>query len=78
MTSDDIEAWFVSVARSSRLSAKRVAGMGVAKDEGEIARHREVALKAMRAATDLCLRRENEHLVRTREKRIMDRSRGHH
>jgi hypothetical protein len=78
MNSNEVEAWFIAIARAARRSARSVAGKGVRSNEGEIAKHRDTAIKAMRAASEFTLRRENEHLVRAREKRIMDRSRGHH
>jgi hypothetical protein len=45
-------------------------------DEAAIAKHREVALKANRAAAVLAQRRTEEALVNAREKRIRDRARA--
>jgi hypothetical protein len=45
-------------------------------DEAAIAKHREVALKANRAAAGLAIRRTDDVLVNAREKRIQDRARG--
>ncbi len=44
--------------------------------EGIIAKHREVAIKANRAAAELTSRRTDESLVDARERRIRDRARG--
>jgi hypothetical protein len=45
-------------------------------DEGAIAKHRDNAIKAMRAANELASRREDETIVKRREKRIAERQRG--
>lgn len=68
----DIERWFVSIAKEARASAKNP-------DEdfhvdAAIAKHRDVAIKAMRGAAELAMRRTDEAIVNAREKRIQDRA----
>jgi hypothetical protein len=77
-SSEAIERWFTTLAVAARESARRVAKREKRDfhDESAIAKHRETAIKAMRAAGELALRREDEALVRARERRIRDRARG--
>lgn len=75
---DELERWFVAVALAAERSASRVARLKGKDfhDESSIAKHRDNAIKAMRAAGELALRREDTALVNAREKRIRDRARG--
>lgn len=45
-------------------------------DEIAIAKHRDTAIKAMRAATELALRREDDELVSNKDAEIAARGRG--
>jgi hypothetical protein len=78
MDSLALERWFVAVAKSGIVAANRVSKLKHKDfhDEGSIAKHRETAIKAMRAAAELTGRREDADLVRAREKRIRDRAKG--
>lgn len=87
-----IERWFVSLAEAAQRSAAAVGlttTFDASKnrktktrreldfhDHSAIAKHRDNALKFMRAATELALRRDDNALVVAREKRIRDRQRG--
>lgn len=75
MSSQALEAWFVTLARKAADAADEV-DVSDFHGEGAIAKHRDNAIKAMRAATDLALRREDEELVRRRARFIRDRQRG--
>jgi hypothetical protein len=78
LSSESIERWFVSLAVASRRAATKIAKGKIVtlQSESTVAKHREVAIKAMRAAAEFALRREDEAIVRAREKRIRDRMRG--
>lgn len=45
-------------------------------DEGAISKHRDNAIKAMRAAAELALRREDDHYVDAKHERIDARGKG--
>jgi hypothetical protein len=77
LDSSQIERWFVTIAQAERRAANRLANDRVhsASSGALICKHREVAIKAMRAAAEIALRREDEALVKAREKRIRDRMR---
>jgi hypothetical protein len=77
-TSDDHERGFTELA-----DALETRGLEMLESDGriDVATAKELCIASIRArheAAQFTLRRENEHLVRAREKRIMDRSRGHH
>lgn len=75
-----LEHWFTELAIAAAKSAASLARIPRRKrdfhDESGMAKHRDVAIKAMRAAGELALRRDDKALVDAREKRIRDRQRG--
>ncbi len=78
-SSVELERWFTELAIAAAKSATALARIPRRKrdfDETGMAKHRDVAIKAMRAAGELALRRDDKALVDAREKRIRDRQRG--
>jgi hypothetical protein len=78
VTSEGHEAAFTALAVSLE-----AVGLEMIQSDGriDIATGKELLNSALRArseATRLTIQRESEHIVRTREKRIMDRMRGSH
>lgn len=75
---EDHERWYTSLANECLAEVKELSAAGERTwhTEGIIAKHREVALKANRAAVELTRRRTDEALVDARERRIRDRARG--
>lgn len=45
--------------------------------EGAIVKHREIAIRAMRAATELAREREDQHLVEERDRELVERESNH-
>jgi hypothetical protein len=88
LSSEQRERWFTELAEVALGDANRLSDLATAKPqdvdfhvESNITKHREVAIKAARAATDLALRREDEHITAARDKawheRMARRERSH-
>jgi hypothetical protein len=90
LSAEQLERWFVAIAGAALASVDtiekpRPPARGKKKprqrrlnfhDHAAIAKHRKNAIEAMRSAAELALRREDDELVRQREKRILERQRG--
>lgn len=84
MSSIERERWFSDLALAAAADAQRLADgtkpvEGKAAEvnfhaEANIVKHRELALKLGRAASDLALRREDEHIVAVRDKELEARA----
>jgi hypothetical protein len=80
VTTEEIERALVAAAWDLRKVANDLTRKSKGKNKIQAlsvaAKYWDTALKALRAAADLALRREDEALVKAREKRIRDRARG--
>lgn len=73
-----LEAWFVALGRAAVASAGTVTKRKrlTFHDHSSIAKHRDNAIKAMRAALELAQRREDDAIVEAREAAMLGRDRG--